>query len=144
MSRSPLRRHATTSLTNEDQNDASYDAISSAVGIGRNGRDGVHPAIKPRPRSFENEPYILVGICFKPRPKRGDNPRIFTLHHRRLDLCISVFSVLYQHRNLYVVVRIYPRAYPWPFFVGLRHSSAAVHTSSNGVRTSWRDEPAPA
>jgi len=55
-------------LTKEGQNDAPhrndalYDGIAGAVGVGRDHRDGRHSAIKPRARPFENEPDILDGF----------------------------------------------------------------------------------
>src|SRR5271157_5306272 len=144
MSLSPLKKHGAVRLTEEGQNDAVYDGIAGAVGVGRDDCHDRHPAIKPRARAVENESDILDGFGVQRKPKRGDGPRICTLHHRRLAFCIPVLFVLYQHRNLYLVDGIHPRAYSWRVSARLRHSFAAVHPSPNGVRTPWRHGSPPA
>src|SRR5271169_6841114 len=118
MSLSPLKEHGMAGLTKEGQNDALYrndalyDGISGALGVGRDNCDGRHSAIKPRARAVENEPDFLDGFGLQRRSKRGNGTRIRTLYYWRLALCIPVLFVLYQYRNLYVVDGIHSRAHP--------------------------------
>src|ERR1700738_567488 len=144
MSLSPLKKRGTARVKTEGQNDAPYDAISGALGSGRYDCHDRHPSIEPRARALENEFDILIGFRVERKPKRGNGPRICTLHYRRLVLCFPVLFVLYQYRNLYVVGGIHSRAHPWRVSARLRYSSIAVHPSQNGVRTPWRHAAPPA